>query len=146
MGVADHKVARVEGAFHSVEGDEFTALLGVAHYDLSALDLVDVKAVEGLPHAVEQVVGDVDYVVDRAHSDHVEGILEPLGRLGHSDACDCDATVAGTCLGVVDTHLDASVGRAIRVAGTIFVPNTEYYADNTNDLVRAIRFFISTIL
>ena len=88
---------------HTVEGGEGCAFGAPAHYDFLAVDFGEVKAVEGLAYGVEDVVGDIDHRVDGAKSYGVEAVLEPVGALGHLDAADGDAAVAGACLGV--SHL-----------------------------------------
>ena len=61
--VADHQVGFIEGVLHAVEGGELCALFAGADGD-AAVDFGQIEAVEGLPHAVEDVVGDVDHIVD----------------------------------------------------------------------------------
>ena len=95
---------------HSVESYEFLALYGILDYHLSAGDFGCVKAVQGLTHAVEQIVGDVDDIVDGAQTDGRECVLEPLGRFLDGDPIDGDAAIARTCIGVLDLNGYATLG------------------------------------
>ncbi len=65
---------------------------------------------EWLAHCMEQVVGYVDDVVDRAQPYGRQEILEPFWGFLYCDTCDGDSAVAGACLGVVDSYLHAAFG------------------------------------
>ena len=89
---------------HAVEGGEGCACRAVSHDHFSALDLVEVEAVERLTHAEEYEVGDVDDVVDGALAYGVEERLEPFGTLGDLYAADGESAVARACGVVVDLY------------------------------------------
>lgn len=56
-------------SFHTVKSDKLCAGRACAHHNLFPFHLGEVKAMERLPDAVEDKVGDVDDIVDGALSD-----------------------------------------------------------------------------
>ena len=105
LGVAYHQVTVCQRAFHLIERNELVALLGRFHNHLAAGDAVQVEAVERLPRAVQQVVGNIDHVVDGSQPDSRQTLLQPVGALGHLHVAHRHAAVSDT--GLVILHLDS---------------------------------------
>ena len=78
LGIADHEVSCRQGTLYAVEGNEFLSFGSVLNDDFVAFDLICIEGVECLSHFVENEVGHVHHVVDRANADGVEGFLEPV--------------------------------------------------------------------
>ena len=112
--------------FHTVESYEFLTFLRILDHNFVAGDFCHIKAVERLPHAVEKIVGDIDYVVDRAESDGRKSVLKPFRRFLDCHATHCNSGVSGTCVGVFNVNCNAPFGgvdgkctdfRTVEIAG-----------------------------
>ena len=109
LGVANHQVALGERALHAVQGHKLGAGRGRAHHHAVTLDLLEVKAVHGLPHAQQHIVGDVNNHVDGTLSHSHQPVTQPLGAFAHFDTAHRDAAVARASLGVAHLDGDAAI-------------------------------------
>ena len=85
----------MEVALNPVEGRKLGARREGLDDDFLALDLGQVKAMERLTEGMENKVGDVNYVVDRALANGRQQVLEPFGAKPNSNAIratDCSAS------------------------------------------------------
>ena len=85
LGVADDQVVGVQGELLLIQGDDLLTLVGTAHVDGAAGDLVQVKGVHGLAHFQQGVVGDIHHIADGAQAAQSQMALHPAGRLAHAD-------------------------------------------------------------
>ena len=117
FGVADDQVIGVQGEFLLIQGDDLFAIVGTAHVDGAAGDLVQVKGVHGLAHFQQGVVGDIHHIADGAQAAQSQMALHPAGRLAHADVADIVCHIARAQVGRF--HLDGD-GR-IRLADSFVV-------------------------
>ena len=87
-----------------IEGEEGLACGGLAHVDRPD-EFGRVEGVEWLPEFVEDVVGDIDDVVDRAQADGFETLFEPRGRFFDGDVGDFYRGVEGAGGGRLDGNV-----------------------------------------
>ena len=116
LAVGDEAHAGVERALLAVEGRELLVLLGGAnHHATMSIALgkgVQVKGVQRLTGEHHHVVGDVDDVVVRAHTQGVEALDHPVGRRAdlHVAHDAGNVAIAQALVGNLDRKL--VVGRA----------------------------------
>ena len=110
LGVAYHQVIGRQGALHLIERHELVALLGRLHDNLPAGNAVQVEAVERLPRAVKQVVGNIDHVVDGTQPDSRQTLFQPVGTLGHLHVAHRHTAVPDTSLVVLHLDSDTPIG------------------------------------
>ena len=115
--VADDQIVGVQGELLLVQRDDLFALVGAAHINGAAGDLVQVKGVHGLAHFQQGVVGDIHHIADGAQAAQSQMALHPAGRLAHADVAHIVCHVAGAQ--VRSLHLDGD-GR-IRLADSLVV-------------------------
>ena len=94
MGVGNHQIVRVQGAFFFVQGDQFFPRMCLADHQLVAADAVGVEGVQGVAQLVEHPVGGVHQVVDGLEAHGLEARLKVFGGRLHADAFDQKSVVA----------------------------------------------------
>ena len=109
FGITDDQIVGVQGKFLLVQRDDLFALVGAAHIDGAAGDLVQVKGVHGLTHLQQGVVGDIHHVADGAQATQRQMALHPAGRLAHADVAHIVCHVAGAQLRCLHLDGDGSV-------------------------------------
>ena len=106
FGIADDQIVGVEGKFLLVQRDDLFTLVGAAHINGAAGDLVQVKSVHGLTHLQQGVVGDIHHVADGAQTAQSQMAPHPAGRFAHADVADVVGHIAGA--EVRGFHLDGN--------------------------------------
>ena len=117
FSITDDQIVGVQGELLLVQRDDLFALVGAAHINGAAGDLVQVKGVHGLTHFQQGVVGDIHHVADGAQAAQCQMALHPAGRLAHADVADIVCHVAGAQLRCL--HLDGD--GSVRLADSLVV-------------------------
>ena len=94
LSVSDYHIGGVQLVLRSVQGTDRLAFGSAADYHLAASHLVCIKGVQRLAEFEEHVVGDVDYVVNRAAAHCAKPFLHPFRRRADLYALEKDARVA----------------------------------------------------
>ena len=145
FSITDDQIVGVQGELLLVQRDDLFALVGAAHINGAAGDLVQVKGVHGLTHFQQGVVGDIHHVADGAQAAQCQMALHPAGRFAHADVADIVCHVAGAQLRCL--HLDGD--GSVRLADSLVVhgghvqghaQNSSHLAGNTQNglAVRAV--------
>ena len=112
--VANHQVAAVELALHTVEGHERRVLRQGADDDVIARNHVGIEGVQRLPHFHEDEIGHIHHVVDGTDAHGAQFVLQPLRRIGHMDILQRNAGIAGAELRLFHGDADAVLALGIR--------------------------------
>ena len=80
------------------------------NHDLTAFNFCQVEAMERLAVSEENIVGDIDYIVDRALSDGCQAFFEPFRRFFYGDVSDSQSGITGAGFGIVNTYGRCAVG------------------------------------
>ena len=128
FGIAYHKVALGEGAFHAIEGDKLSAFGACLHHHFFAFYLGKVEAVQRLVESEKHKVGDIHYVVDRTLTNGEQEVLEPLGAFSHFHVANGHATIARASLGIFHCHLYGAVGTVGLIAFDRWLAEHTFFA------------------
>ena len=107
--IADSEVMLPERMFFSVQGDEFLAFVPVLDDDVLPLDHVRIKAVHRLAVGHHDVIGNIDNVVDRAQTDDIQLVLQPLRTFLHLAAGYAQTGITPAGIRILDGHIDRKV-------------------------------------
>ena len=105
-GIANHKVAGIEFAFHAVESDEGGVLRQTAHHHLVALDHIGIESMKRLAHFHQNEIGDIDNIIDGAQTDGAQFVLKPIGRFLNLDVADSQTAVTRAEVRFFDSDAD----------------------------------------
>ena len=118
--VANHQVAVVELALHTVEGHKGGVLRQGADNDMIARNGVGIESMQGLPHFHKDKVSHVHHIVDGTYAHSAQFVLQPLRRVGHMDVLKCNSCVSGAEFRLFYGDADSVLASGTRQVGNLW--------------------------
>ena len=107
--VANHQVLVGQFAFHFVQCNKRSSLGTSLHHNLAALNLVSIEAVHRLTISVQNVIGNIDDVIDRTHTDKAKLVLQPFRTFLHRYSLDGHSGITRAGFGIFHHNVDVHV-------------------------------------
>ena len=102
--VADHQVFVGKLTFHLVKCRKRRTFGQSLHDDFFAGNLCHIETVHRLPRLMQQIVGYIHNIIDRAQTDCQQMFTQPLGTLGHFHVTYRQTAVPRTRLTILDSY------------------------------------------
>ena len=109
LSVADGQVAVAELMFLSIKCNEWCTLWHGFHHNVMTGHHVCIKAMQGLSVSHHHIIGNVNDVVDGAHTNGTQLVLQPVRTFLHLASCHAHTGITPAGLLIFDGHLDGHV-------------------------------------
>ncbi len=107
--VANHQVAFVQLTFHFIQRNERSTFGHCFHNHFVAFNLSGIEAMQRLTESMNDIVRNIHYIINRAHTDQAQFVLQPFRTLLHRYTFHDNTGIMRTSFAVFNLHFDIQV-------------------------------------
>ena len=107
--IADHQVTFVQLTFHTIQCHKRSTFRHRFHNYFPTLDFICIKAVQRLSESMNNIIGDIYYIINRPHTNKMKFILQPFRAFFHCHPLYSNTGIARTCFTILYCYLNIKI-------------------------------------